>query len=141
MTFKRIYYTGDNLIIILFFLFAFLVVFLSIKLSYYADLLSKTSKVSQAFIGGVLLAGITSLPEFVTCISAVLFKNPNLALGDILGSNFFNIFIVAFFDLVFLKKFMLNKLHKHHYLVYILLFIKLYVSVDLFFILIVNGSI
>ncbi len=110
-----------SLVIFLFLLFAFFTVFLSIKLSYYADLLSKTSKVSKALIGGILLAGVTALPEFVTCLSAVFLANPALALGDVLGSNFFNIFIIAFFDLFFLKKFMFRKLSKNHYIVYILL--------------------
>ena len=110
-----------SLVIFLFLLFAFFTVFLSIKLSYYADLLSKTSKVSKALIGGILLAGVTALPEFVTCLSAVFLANPALALGDVLGSNFFNIFMIAFFDLFFLKKFMFRKLSKNHYIVYILL--------------------
>ena len=110
-----------SLVIFLFLLFAFFTVFLSIKLSYYADLLSKTSKVSKALIGGILLAGVTALPEFVTCLSAVFLANPALALGDVLGSNFFNIFIIAFFDLFFLEKFMFRKLSKNHYIVYILL--------------------
>ena len=40
---------------ILFLIFAFLTVFLSVKLSYYADRLSKTSLVSGALIGGIVL--------------------------------------------------------------------------------------
>lgn len=120
-----------SLVIFLFLLFAFFTVFLSIKLSYYADLLSKTSKVSKALIGGILLAGVTALPEFVTCLSAVFLANPALALGDVLGSNFFNIFIIAFFDLFFLKKFMFRKLSKNHYIVYILLIIN-YIFMYLF---------
>ena len=120
-----------SLVIFLFLLFAFFTVFLSIKLSYYADLLSKTSKVSKALIGGILLAGVTALPEFVTCLSAVFLANPALALGDVLGSNFFNIFIIAFFDLFFLKKFMFRKLSKNHYIVYILLIVN-YIFMYLF---------
>ena len=86
---------------------SFLTVFLSIKLSYYADSLSKTSGVSRALIGGIVLAGVTSLPELVTCFSAIFVGNPLLAMGDVLGSNLFNLFMVCFFDLVFLKKMIL----------------------------------
>lgn len=107
-----------------FFLVAALTVFLSIKLSYYADILSNQSKVSKALIGGILLAGITSLPEFVTCLSAVFMKNPYLAVGDILGSNFFNLFIVAFFDLFFIKRMLFNHLKKYHLVVYFLLIVN-----------------
>ena len=56
-----------------FVLLAALVVFLSLKLSKYVDLLDKTTNVSGAFIGGVLLAAVTSLPELFTSLSAVLF--------------------------------------------------------------------
>lgn len=77
--------------LVLFLFLAGLTVFLSFKLSYYADLLNKTTNISGVFIGGILLAGITSLPEFVTCLSSIFLNNPYLAIGDILGSNFFNI--------------------------------------------------
>lgn len=116
----------------LFFILAFLTIFLSIKLSYYSDNLSKTSRVNKALIGGILLAGITSLPEFVTCLSATFFNNPNLAIGDILGSNFFNIFMVSFFDVLFVKKMMFNKTSKDHYIVYLLLLIN-YIFIFLYF--------
>ena len=124
-----IYFISDNesgeiLNEILFFLFAFLTVYLSIKLSFYSDLLSKTSNVSKAFIGGILLAGITSLPEFVTCLSAIIFDNPSLAMGDILGSNLFNIFMICFFDIIFIKKMMFTKTNKNHFIVYLLLIIN-----------------
>ena len=67
-------------------------VFLSVKLSKYVDLLDKTTKVSGAFIGGVLLAAVTSLPELFTSISAVVFlRENNLVTGNILGSNLFNL--------------------------------------------------
>ena len=43
-----------------------LVVLLSIFLSKYVDALDKKTNLSGAFIGGVLLAAVTSLPEFIT---------------------------------------------------------------------------
>lgn len=109
---------------IFFIVLAFLTVFLSVKLSTYADLLSKTSNVNKAFIGGIILAGITSLPEFVTCFSAIFVDNPMLAMGDILGSNLFNIFMIAFFDILFIKKMLLTKVNKSHILVYLFLIIN-----------------
>lgn len=112
---------------ILFLLFAFITVFLSIKLSYYADLLNKTSKVSGLFIGGIVLAGVTSLPELVTCFSAIAVSNNELAVGDILGSNIFNIFMICFFDLVFLKKNMFLKTNKSHNLIFKLLLVNYFI--------------
>jgi len=116
---------------IFFIVLAFLTVFLSVKLSTYADLLSKTSNVNKALIGGIILAGITSLPEFVTCFSAIFVDNPILAMGDILGSNLFNIFMIAFFDILFMKKMLLTKVNKSHVLVYLFLIIN-YVFIYLY---------
>lgn len=112
---------------ILFLLFAFFTIFLSIKLSYYADILNKTSKVSGLFIGGIVLAGVTSLPELVTCFSAIAVSNNELAVGDILGSNIFNIFMICFFDLVFIKKTIFSKTKKSHNLIFISLLINYFV--------------
>ena len=89
---------------IFFLVLAFLVAFSSIKLSYYGDALSKQTKLGSALIGGLLIASITSLPEFVTSISAVLLNNPALSFGDILGSNMFNIFVLAVYNIWFFKK-------------------------------------
>lgn len=112
---------------ILFLLFAFFTVFLSVKLSYYTDALSKSSKISGALIGGIVLAGITSLPELVTCFSSIAVSNNDLAVGDILGSNIFNIFMICAFDLVFIKKMIFTKTNKSHNLVFIILSISYFV--------------
>ena len=89
---------------IFFLLLAFLTMFSSIKLSYYGDALSKSTKLGTAFIGGLLIASITSLPELVTSVSAVLVNNPYLSFGDILGSNMFNIFVLSIYNIWFFKK-------------------------------------
>ncbi len=93
---------------IFFLVLAVLTAFVSIKLSYYGDVLSKQTKISTAFVGGLLIAAITSLPEFVTSISAVILDNPTLSFGDILGSNMFNIFALAIYNLLFLKRFIFS---------------------------------
>ena len=88
---------------IFFLLLAFCTIYMSIKLSYYGDVLSKQSKVGAAFIGGLLIASITSLPEFVTSVSAVVLDNASLSFGDIVGSNMFNIFVLAVYNIYFFK--------------------------------------
>lgn len=50
--------------------------------------------VSQKFIAVTLLAGGTSLPELVTSIVAVAKKKGQMALGNIIGSNIFNILFI-----------------------------------------------
>lgn len=110
--------------ILVFFLFvSILVIILSIKLSVYADEITKTTNISKNIVGGVLVAGITSLPELITCLSSIYLKNYYLAFGDILGSNLFNISIICFFDIIFIKKFIFNKTNSSS-LIYILLLIN-----------------
>ena len=56
--------------------------------------IAKAVGVSEKFIAITILAGGTSLPELVTCIVAVSKKKDQLALGNILGSNVFNILLI-----------------------------------------------
>jgi cation:H+ antiporter len=46
------------------------------------------------FVGACFLALATSLPEIATSIAAVRLGNLDLALGNIFGSNMFNIFVI-----------------------------------------------
>lgn len=50
--------------------------------------------VSDKFIAITLLAGGTSLPELAACVVAATKKKGQLALGNILGSNIFNILLI-----------------------------------------------
>lgn len=50
--------------------------------------------VSDKFIAITLLAGGTSLPELATCVVAAAKHKQQLALGNILGSNIFNILLI-----------------------------------------------
>mgnify|MGYP002624082205 CR=1 FL=1 len=55
---------------------------------------AKAVGVSEKFIAVTLLAGGTSMPELVTCIVAAAKKKGQLALGNIIGSNIFNILLI-----------------------------------------------
>ena len=108
---------------IFFLCLAFLTIFTSIKLSYYGDLLSKKSKLGTAFIGGLLIASITSLPEFVTSISAVILNNPTLSFGDIVGSNMFNIFVLGCYNIYFFNSDFFKNTKRTHIIECIILLI------------------
>ncbi len=56
--------------------------------------IAKIAGVSDKFIAITILAGGTSLPELATCIVAASKKKDQLALGNILGSNVFNILLI-----------------------------------------------
>ena len=49
---------------------------------------------SDRFIGLTIIAFGTSLPELVTSIAAALKKKADIAIGNIIGSNIFNILFV-----------------------------------------------
>ena len=51
--------------------------------------------VSEAVIGLTIGAAGTSLPELATSLVAALKKNPDIAIGNIVGSNLFNILAIA----------------------------------------------
>lgn len=72
------------------------VVWASVKASHYIDLIDRTTNLSGAFLGGVLLSAVTSLPELFTSLSATLvLHKPSLCIGNILGSNLFNIAMLS----------------------------------------------
>ena len=50
--------------------------------------------VSDKFIAITILAGGTSLPELATCVAAAVKKKGQLALGNIIGSNIFNVLLI-----------------------------------------------
>lgn len=56
--------------------------------------IARSLGVSESVIGLTLVAGGTSLPELATSIVAALKKNPEIAIGNVVGSNLFNIFMV-----------------------------------------------
>ena len=117
---------------------AIAVVLLSIKASVYVDLLDKNTKLSGAFIGGVLLSAVTSLPELLTSLSSTVWlKNPGLSLGNILGSNLFNMTIIAMLIILWTSNFKKSNISKSHsYTAWVTL--AIYVAVALNMLNIVN---
>ena len=94
---------------------AVIVVFLSIKLSDFVDLLDKKTNLSGALLGSILLAAVTSLPELFTSITATLLIHDNsLVMGNILGSDIFNITLFAIIYLFFFRKLVASKVNKYH---------------------------
>ena len=59
-----------------------------------AQILAKSWGMSESTIGLTVVATATSLPELITSIVAALKKNSGIAIGNVLGSNIMNIFMV-----------------------------------------------
>lgn len=77
-----------------------LVVLAAIKLPEYGDVISERTGLGGMFIGTLLLAGATSLPELLTTINSLEQAVPNLAAGNVFGSNMFNMLLLAVLDLM-----------------------------------------
>ncbi|MBN1135183.1 MAG: sodium:calcium antiporter [Anaerolineae bacterium] len=72
----------------------------AIKLAQYGDVIAVRTRLGGMFIGVLLLAGATSLPELLTTINSFGQGVPGLAAGNMLGSNMFNMLLLAVLDLV-----------------------------------------
>ncbi len=89
------------------------IVFSGTRLSRYGDIIAEKTGLGRAWIGVVLMASVTSLPELVTGISSVTYADvPNIAIGDVLGSCVFNILIFAILDALYRIKPISAKAHQ-----------------------------
>ena len=82
-----------------------LVLFFGARLSRYGDVIAEKTGLSGLWVGVLLLAIVTSLPEVITGVSAVTAvggdRGPDLAVGTIFGSNLFNLVIIAILDIMY----------------------------------------
>lgn len=84
-----------------FVLCAGLIGFPGVRLSRYGDAIAALTGLSRNWVGLILLATVTSLPELVTGLSAVtVAAAPDIAVGDVLGSCVFNLMILALIDIL-----------------------------------------
>ena len=87
------------------------------QLTRHADVIADKTGLGKNWIGLVLLATVTSLPELITGISAVTLNDlPDLAVSGTLGSCMFNLLLIAGIDLLFKKKPVSNIVHEGHIL-------------------------
>jgi cation:H+ antiporter len=76
--------------------------------------IAESTGLGQTFVGNIFIAISTSLPEIVVSIAAVKIDAVNLAIGNLFGSNIFNIFILALDDVFFIKGPILSFVSPHH---------------------------
>lgn len=86
-------------------------------LSRYGDIIAEKSGVSASWVGLILLATATSLPELVNGISSVTIANaPNIAVGDVLGSTVFNLVILVMLDATYRRETLYSRAAQGHIL-------------------------
>jgi cation:H+ antiporter len=80
---------------------ALIIVFAGVRLARYGDVLGEKTGLGRSWIGVVLLAATTSLPELFTGFGATaLAPLPDIAVGDVLGSCMLNLLILSFMDAI-----------------------------------------
>ena len=78
---------------------ALLVIWSGTRLTQYGDALGERFNLSRTWVGLILLATVTSLPELVVTLSAQLaVARPRVAMGNVCGSNLINLCIFALLD-------------------------------------------
>ncbi|MFN8297747.1 MAG: hypothetical protein U0T75_01480 [Chitinophagales bacterium] len=92
-----------NKAILYYLLNAVLVVIAALFLPQAGDKIASASGLGQTFVGTLLLALSTSLPELVVSIAALRIGAVDIAVGNIFGSNLFNFLILAIDDVFYTR--------------------------------------
>ncbi len=90
------------------------IVLAAMQLAKYGDAIAERTKLGGMFVGTLLMAGATSLPELLTGINSLSQGVPNLAAGNLLGSNMFNMFVLAVLDVLFRQARLLRRVAMRH---------------------------
>jgi cation:H+ antiporter len=84
-------------------MFAGIIVVAAMMLPHFAEEISAATGLGQSFVGTLFLAASTSLPEVAVSMAAVRMGSIDIAVGNLLGSNIFNIFILFLDDIAYTK--------------------------------------
>lgn len=74
----------------------------SLLLPFVAEALAKAMQWQQSFVGTLFVAAITSAPEVAVTLAALRMGSVDMAIGNLFGSNLFNMVILAVDDLAYL---------------------------------------
>lgn len=97
-------------------LFSFIIIVAALALPFFADHIAEMTGLGKSFVGTFFLAVSTSLPEIAVSIAAVRMGSIDLAVGNLLGSNIFNILLLAIDDLFYTRGLLLKDASDFHIL-------------------------
>jgi cation:H+ antiporter len=99
----------------LFALCALAILIAGTQLCRYGEEIARLTGLGTTWIGTVLVASVTSLPELVTGISSVTVAGaPDVAVGDVLGSCVFNLALIALLDMAHRPASLFNAASRSH---------------------------
>ena len=104
------------------------------KVAKYGDVIADRTGIGQVWMGIIVVAAITSLPELFTGISAVtLVDAPDLTVGNLIGANAFNLLNLALLDIFHRNGILLATVNPTHRLTgWFSLLLILVVAISLF---------
>ena len=83
----------------------------------YADIIAEKTGLTGSWVGIVLLATVTSLPELVTGITSVTVAQvPDIAVGNVLGACVLNLFFIVFLDFLLRGESLYSRVAQGHIL-------------------------
>lgn len=82
---------------------ALVIVIAGSRLARRADMLADQTGLGEALFGVLLLAGVTSLPDFAATLSAAIDARPDLAMSNVMGSMAVNLAFLGVADIVYRK--------------------------------------
>lgn len=80
---------------------ALVVIAAALALPYFSQQIALDTGLSDSFMGTLFLAASSSLPEIAVSISATRMGAPDLAVGNLLGSNLFNVMLLSINDMFY----------------------------------------
>jgi cation:H+ antiporter len=87
------------------------------RLARHADAIADATGLGRIWIGTLLLAASTSLPELITDINAALLGAVNIGVGDLMGSTLANMLVLALFDVTYRRQAIFGNVAQGHALV------------------------
>ncbi len=111
--------TGHGVLLPLaaFMLAGMLVFVVASRLAHHADAIADSSGLGRLWIGSLLLAASTSMPEIITDINAAAFGVPDIGVGDLFGSTLANMLILALLVMAYERRQLLRQAALDHALV------------------------
>ncbi|MFC2021205.1 sodium:calcium antiporter [Chloroflexota bacterium] len=93
---------------------ALAIIVAGVWLSFVGDEIAETTQWNTSFVGSLLLAVATSMPELVVAISALRLGAVDLAVADVLGANMLDVAYVFVLDLFYTENFILSSVSDVH---------------------------
>ncbi|MEW5921397.1 MAG: sodium:calcium antiporter [Bacillota bacterium] len=93
---------------------AAVILFAGVALTDAADIVAIETGLGRTFVGSIMLAVATSLPEVVTTTTAARLGRLDMAMGNIFGANMYNMFILSIIDICYLPGSLLQAISTKH---------------------------